>query len=143
MNKPIEILLVEDSLADAMLTRKMFQQLNTPNNLYIVEDGVEAIAFLNQEGKYKKSPVPDLILLDLNLPRKNGKEVLAEIKSDERFKNIPVIILSTSEDERDILKCYENYANCYLTKPVNIKDFKKSIRIIEEFWLNLVHFPHK
>lgn len=142
-DEPINILLVEDSHTDVILMKKMLSMAQTPNNLYVVKDGIEAMAFLRKEAGYEDKPRPNLILLDLNLPRKNGKEVLAEVKADENLKTIPVIILSTSENERDILDCYKGQANCYLTKPISMKDFKQQIKLIENFWFNLVQYPHE
>jgi len=143
LDAPINILLVEDSHTDIILMKKMLSISNTPNNLYIVEDGVDAIAFLHNQNNDIDKPRPNLILLDLNLPRKNGREVLVEIKNDDNLKTIPVIILSTSDSEKDILECYANQANCYLTKPMSLKDFHKQIRLLEEFWFNLVQYPKK
>ena len=137
----IAILLIEDSPSDAKLTAKTLSKAKVLNNLHIVEDGVEAIAFLAQEGKYLEVPRPDLILLDLNLPKKDGREVLAEIKSDPKLCAIPVVVLTTSEDEEDILKSYQMHANCYLTKPVNLPGFMKVISLIEEFWLTVAKLP--
>ncbi|WP_069789606.1 response regulator [Cyanobacterium sp. IPPAS B-1200] len=140
-DEAINILLVEDSHTDVILMRKMLSMAKTPNNLYVVKDGIEAIAFLRKEEGYEDVPRPNLILLDLNLPRKNGKEVLAEVKADDNLKTIPIIILSTSDDERDILDCYQGQANCYLTKPISMKDFKQQVELIENFWFNLVQYP--
>ena len=138
---PIAILLIEDSPSDAKLTAKTLSKGKVLNNLHIVEDGVEAIAFLRQEGKYHDAPRPDLILLDLNLPKKDGREVLGEIKSDPNLCTIPVVVLTTSEAEEDILKSYQMHANCYLTKPVTLAGFMKVISLIEEFWLTVVKLP--
>ena len=138
---PIAILLIEDSPSDARLTAKTLSKAKVLNNLHIVEDGVEAVTFLRQQGKYLEAPRPDLILLDLNLPKKDGREVLAEIKADPRLCAIPVVVLTTSEDEEDILKSYQMHANCYLTKPVTLPDFMKVISLIEEFWLTVVKLP--
>ncbi len=138
----IDVLLVEDSPSDAKLTAKTFQKAKVLNNLHIVEDGVEAMDFLRQTGAYKEAPRPDLILLDLNLPKKDGRKVLAEIKDDPKLCNIPVVVLTTSEAEEDILKSYALRANCYITKPVTLKQFIKVVESIEEFWLTVVKLPH-
>lgn len=139
---PIDVLLVEDSPSDAKLTAKTFQKAKVLNNLHIVEDGVEAMDFLHQVGEYKDAPRPDLILLDLNLPKKDGRKVLAEIKDDPELCNIPVVVLTTSEAEEDILRSYTLRANCYITKPVTLKQFIKVVESIEEFWLTVVKLPH-
>jgi chemotaxis family two-component system response regulator Rcp1 len=141
MSHPIDILLVEDNPGDVRLTIEALKEDKLQNNLHVVKDGVEAIAFLHQEGEYNGVPRPDLILLDLNLPKKDGREVLEEIKVDERFKRIPVVILTTSQAEEDILKTYELHANCYITKPVNLDQFIRVVRSIEEFWLTIVKLP--
>jgi chemotaxis family two-component system response regulator Rcp1 len=141
LGEPIEILLIEDNLGDVRLTMEAFKEGKVSNNLNVVKDGVEAIAFLRQEDKYADAPRPDLILLDLNLPRKDGREVLAEIKQDLDLKRIPVVILTTSQAEQDILKTYNLYANCYITKPVDLEQFITVVRSIETFWLNIVKLP--
>lgn len=138
---PLEILLVEDSPSDAKLTAKTFSKAKIMNNLHIVEDGVEALNFLRQEREYVDCPCPDLILLDLNLPKKDGREVLAEIKKDPNFSRIPVVVLTTSEDEKDILESYNLQANCYITKPVNLNEFLQVVHLIENFWLTIVKLP--
>ncbi len=140
-NEPIEILLVEDNPADARLTVEAFKEGKVSNNLTIVEDGVEAMSYLRQEGYYAGTPRPDIILLDLNLPRKDGREVLAEIKADPDLRRIPAIILTTSRDDRDIIATYNLHANCYITKPVDLDEFMKAIRSIEDFWLTIVKLP--
>ena len=137
----VDILLVEDSPADVLITREAFEEFRLTNTLYVVEDGVEALAFLNQEGKYASMPQPDLILLDLNLPRKNGREVLAEIKSDSKFKSIPVVILTTSHSEKDILQAYDQHANCYIVKPVGFENFVEAMKTIRQFWFSVVTLP--
>lgn len=137
----IDVLLVEDSPSDAKLTAKTFQKANVLNNLHIVEDGVEAMDFLRQVGNYQDAPRPDLILLDLNLPKKDGRKVLAEIKDDPNLATIPVVVLTTSEAEEDILKSYALQANCYITKPVTLKQFTKVVESIEDFWLTVVKLP--
>lgn len=139
--QPIEILVVEDSPSDANLTRRVFQKAKVLNNLHIVEDGVEALAFLRHQDQYEKVPRPDLILLDLNLPKKDGREVLAEIKTDLSLRLIPVIVLTTSDSEDDIIKSYQLHANCYITKPLDWKQFKQVVEIIEDFWLKIVKRP--
>lgn len=139
--RPVEILLVEDSPSDADLTEEVFSDGKVLNNLHWVEDGVEALAFLRRQGKYADAPRPDLILLDLNLPKKDGRQVLAEIKADPSLKLIPVIVLTTSAAERDIFKTYELNANCYVTKPIDLEQFISVVKLIEEFWLALVKLP--
>ena len=137
----IDILLVEDSPADVLITREAFAEFKIVNTLHVVEDGVEAMAFLNQDGKYASVPRPDLILLDLNLPRKNGREVLAEVKGDPRLKNIPVVILTTSHSERDVLEAYDQHANCYIVKPVGFENFVEAVKTIHQFWFSVVTLP--
>lgn len=139
----IEILLVEDNPADVRLTREALKDGKILNNLNVVNDGVEAMTFLHHQGKYKDAPRPDLILLDLNLPKKDGREVLADIKSDDRLKSIPVVILTISKADEDILKTYRLYANCYITKPVDLDQFIKVTKSIEDFWLSIVKLPPK
>lgn len=139
--RPIEILLVEDSPSDADLTVDAFSDARVLNNLHWVEDGVEALTFLRRQGQYSDVPRPDLILLDLNMPKKDGREVLAEIKADSQLKRIPVIILTTSAAERDVLKTYELNGNCYVTKPIDVEQFMSVVKIIEAFWLAVVQLP--
>lgn len=139
--KPIEIMLVEDSPGDVRLTREALKESKVRNNLHVTIDGVEAMAFLRREGEYANAPKPDLILLDLNLPKKDGREVLAEIKSDEHLRSIPVVILTISQAEEDILRTYNLHANCYITKPVNFHRFVEVVRCIENFWLTIVKLP--
>jgi CheY-like chemotaxis protein len=139
--RPIEILLVEDNPGDVRLTMEALRDAKVHNRVHVAPDGVEALAFLRQEGKHAGAPRPDLILLDLNLPRKDGREVLAEIKADERLKHIPVVILTTSRAEQDILKSYDLHANCYVTKPVDLDQFIAVVRSIEDFWLTVVALP--
>ena len=139
---PIEILLVEDNPGDVDLTREALENGKLRNNLHVVRDGEEAMAFLRHEGKYAGVPRPGLVLLDLNLPRKNGREVLAEMKSDDNLKRIPVVILTTSQAEEDILKSYNLHANCYVTKPIELNHFIKVVQAIEVFWLTIVELPH-
>ena len=140
-SKPIEILLVEDNPGDVRLTREAFKEFKIRNVLHVVEDGVEALAFLNKEGKYADAARPDLILLDLNLPKKNGREVLVEIKADPDLKRIPVVILTVSSEDRDILEAYNKYVNCYIVKPVDLDQFLKVVKSIEDFWLTIVKLP--
>lgn len=141
MAKPIEILLVEDNPGDVRLTREAFKEGKVLNNLSVVEDGAEAMAFLRQQGKYADVPRPDLILLDLNLPKKDGREVLPEIKEDTNLKRIPVVVLTTSKAEQDILKTYNLHANCYVTKPVDLEQFISVVRFVQHFWLSIVKLP--
>lgn len=139
--KPVEILLVEDSPTDVLLAREGLKSSKIRNQLHIVEDGVEAMLFLRREGKYKDVPRPDLVLLDLNLPRKDGREVLEEIKTDEELRKIPVVVLTTSREEQDILKAYDLHANCYITKPVDFDRFMEIVKVIENFWFAVVTLP--
>ena len=138
---PVEILLVEDNPGDAVLTREAFRDCKLLNALHHVDDGAQALAFLRREGPYGAAPRPDLILLDLNLPRMDGREVLAEIKGDEQLKRIPVIVLTTSSDEGDVRKAYHLHANCFITKPIALERFLEVVRSIEEFWLTIVRLP--
>ncbi|KPJ58524.1 MAG: hypothetical protein AMS15_08200 [Planctomycetes bacterium DG_23] len=139
--KPIEILLVEDNPGDVRLMLEALKEGKVLNRVSVVEDGLEAMAFLRQEGKHTDAPRPDLILLDLNLPLMDGRDVLAEIKADIGFKRIPVVILTVSQAEEDILKSYNLYANCYITKPVGLDDFVSVVKAIENFWLTIVKLP--
>jgi CheY-like chemotaxis protein len=140
-SRPIEILLVEDNPGDVNLTRIALADREINVNLSVVADGVEAMNFLNRHGEYHRSIHPDLILLDWNLPRKDGREVLLEIKADERLQRIPVVVLTTSESEEDILKAYDLHANCYITKPVDFNQFVHIIQSIEDFWFTIVKLP--
>jgi two-component system, chemotaxis family, response regulator Rcp1 len=137
----VEILLVEDDPADAGLTWETFKDCKLPSHMSVVDNGVEAMAFLRREGKYVHATRPDLILLDLNLPKKDGREVLAEIKSDAQLRRIPVVVLTMSSAEQDILTAYDLHANCYITKPVDLDQFSAAIRGIEEFWFTIVKLP--
>ncbi len=139
---PIHILLVEDNPGDARLTREALKDGKILHTLEVVPDGIEAMAFLQQRGQYARAPRPDLILLDLNLPRKDGREVLAEIKADEVLKRIPVVVLTTSAAEVDILSSYDLHANCYIVKPVDLDQFLKVVQGVEDFWLTIVRLPH-
>jgi CheY-like chemotaxis protein len=143
IGKPVEILLVEDNEGDVGLVEEVFEESKMRNKLHVAEDGEEAIQFLQKKGKFKDVPRPDIILLDLNLPKKDGREVLADIKSDDDFKRIPVVILTTSHAEEDIIKMYDLHANSYITKPVDFDQFIKVIRTIEDFWLEVVKLPPK
>lgn len=139
--RPAEFLLVEDNPGDVRLTREALNESKLRNRLNIVGDGVEALAFLRREGKYAGAPRPDLVLLDLNLPRKDGREVLAEIKADPALKRIPVVIITSSEAEQDVLASYDLHVNCYVSKPVDLEQFIKVVRSIETFWLTIVKLP--
>jgi CheY-like chemotaxis protein len=138
---PIEVLLVEDSPGDVRLTKEALQDANRVIHLHVASDGVEAMAFLRHEGAHVLAPRPDIILLDLNLPRMDGREVLAQIKGDDDLKTIPTIILTTSEAEADILKSYELQANCFLSKPVELDAFENVVKSINDFWLTKVKLP--
>jgi chemotaxis family two-component system response regulator Rcp1 len=139
--KPIEILLVEDNPGDARLAREALKDGKVRNTLYHVKDGVEAMNFLRRKGEHANAPRPDLILLDLNLPRKDGREVLAEIKADPALRRIPVVVLTTSKDEEDVLKTYNLHANCFISKPLDLQQFVKVVKSIEDFWLTIVKLP--
>src|SRR4028118_567590 len=139
--RAVEILLVEDSASDADLTEEALGEGKVLNHLHWVQDGVEALAFLHRQGKYSNAPRPDLILLDLNLPKKDGRDVLAQIKADPKLKLIPVVILTTSAAERDIFKTYELNANCYVTKPIDLEQFICVVKMIVMFWLAVVRLP--
>ncbi len=141
MKLPIQVLLVEDNPGDAQLTRIALEDGKMHINLSVVDDGVEAMAFLRRQALYIDSPHPDLILLDLNLPRKDGREVLAEIKADEILRRIPVVILTTSQAEEDIIRAYNLCANCYISKPVDFDQFIKIVQSIEDFWFTIVKLP--
>ncbi|MFA6051049.1 MAG: response regulator [Methylobacter sp.] len=141
VGRAAEFLLVEDNPGDVRLTCEALTESKVKNNLSIVGDGMEAMAFLRREGKYADAPRPDVILLDLNLPKKNGIEVLGEIKADPSLKRIPVVIITSSEAEQDILKTYDLHVNCYVNKPVDLEQFIKVVRSIETFWLTIVKLP--
>ena len=140
---PIEILLVEDNPGDVRLTQEALNDAKVHNHLSVAEDGVEAIAFLRQLNQYADAPRPDLILLDLNLPRKDGRQVLKEVKSDDSLKRIPVVVLTTSKSEEDVLRAYNLHANCYITKPVDFARFMDVVKSIENFWLTVVRLPEE
>ena len=141
LGRPVDILVIEDNPADARLTQEVLKEAKIPNNMHVARDGVEALAFLHREGKYSQAPRPDLILLDLNLPRKDGREVLAEIKADKDLGTIPVVVLSISRAEEDILLCYKLNANCYTTKPMDLLQFNNMVRSITQFWFSTVTLP--
>lgn len=141
MGQPVEILLVEDSIADADLAREALEDSKIYNTLNVVEDGVAAMEYLRKEGQYASATTPDLILLDLNLPKKDGREVLQEVKEDPDLRRIPVVILTTFDNEDDILKTYNLHANCYITKPINLDQFAKVVKSVEDFWLTIVKLP--
>ncbi len=141
IGRPIEILLVEDNPADVRLTIEVFKDARVHSHLSVVEDGVEALAFLRHEEKYAHAPRPDIVLLDLNLPKKDGLQVLAEIKEDENLKRIPVIILTTSQAEEDIIRTSDLHANCFITKPVALEEFIKVVESLKEFWLTVAKLP--
>jgi CheY-like chemotaxis protein len=139
--KPIEILLVEDNPGDVRLTKEALVDGKVFNNLSVVIDGQEAMDFLRKKGKYAKAIRPDLIFLDLNLPKKDGREVLQEVKSDPKLKKIPIVVLTTSQAELDIMTSYEHHANCYITKPVDFGQFIKVVKSVENFWFSIVTLP--
>ena len=139
--KPVEILLVEDNPGDARLTIEAMREAKVRNRLHVVEDGVEAMEYLRRQGRFIDALRPDLILLDLNLPRKDGSEVLAEVKSDPDLKRIPVVVLTTSRNEEDVLRAYDLHANCFITKPIDLDQFMKVVKSIVDFWLTIVKLP--
>jgi two-component system, chemotaxis family, response regulator Rcp1 len=139
--RPVDILLVEDNAGDVRLTMEALREGKVRNNLTVARDGVEALAILRREGPHAGAARPDLILLDLNLPKKDGREVLAEIKADANLKRIPVVVLTTSKAEEDILKTYDLHANCYISKPVDLEQFIVVVRSIDDFWLSIVKLP--
>lgn len=139
--RPIDVLLVEDNPGDVRLTLEAFKAAKVRNTIHVVNDGAEAISYLKREGDYKNAGRPDLILLDLNLPKQNGREVLAQIKADGDLKRIPVVILTTSQAEADIEQSYELHANCFITKPVDLDRFMEIVNSIEDFWLTVVRLP--
>ncbi|AEB47394.1 MULTISPECIES: response regulator [Micromonospora] len=140
-NSPIEVLLVEDDPGDVLMTREAFEEHKLRNRLNVVSDGAEALAYLRREGQYADAVLPDLILLDLNLPRRDGREVLEEIKNDEQFRRIPVVVLTTSQADEDILRSYQLHANAYVTKPVDFERFISVVRQIDEFFVSVVKLP--
>ena len=142
-SRTIVILLVEDNPGDARLTQEAMRDTKMTNLMHVVEDGVEAMEFLRRRGRYGDAPRPDLILLDLNLPKKDGRAVLAEIKTDSDLKRIPVVVLTTSRAEEDVMAAYDLHANAYVTKPVDLAQFMKIVALIDEFWVNVVTLPRK
>ncbi len=140
-SRPIIILMAEDNPNDVLITKEGLGTAKMLNTLHVVEDGMEAMDFLSQKGKYANAPRPDLVLLDLNMPRKNGQEVLAEIKANDNLRNIPVLILTTSRAEEDIVKAYGLHANCYISKPVDFDAFARVVRTIQDFWFSVVTLP--
>jgi chemotaxis family two-component system response regulator Rcp1 len=138
---PIEILLVEDNPGDVRLVQEAMRAAKMRNRMSVVEDGVDAMAFLRREGHFADAPRPDLILLDLNLPRKDGREVLAEVKADPQLRRIPVVVLTTSQAEEDVLRAYDLHANCFVTKPVQFEQFMQVVQVIDNFWVNVVTLP--
>lgn len=141
--RPIDILLVEDSPTDVLLAREALDHAKVLNTLHVVNDGVEALQFLRREPPFEAGPRPDLILLDLNLPRKDGREVLAEIKADDKLKRIPVVVLTTSQSDEDVHKAYGLHANCYISKPVDFDQFTQVVQAIESFWFTVVSLPQE
>jgi len=141
--QPIEILLVEDNPGDVELTREALEDAKVFNRLHVVDDGADAVDFLFRKGRFLDAPRPDIILLDLNLPKKDGRQVLSEIKADADLAQIPVVVLTTSQAEEDILRAYQLHANCYITKPVDFNQFLRIVATIEEFWLTIVKLPKK
>jgi CheY-like chemotaxis protein len=138
---PIEVLLVEDDPGDVLMTQEAFEEHKVRNHLAVVNDGVEAVAYLRREGRYADAPRPDLVLLDLNLPRRDGREVLAEIKNDPNLRQIPVVVLTTSQADEDIVRSYELHANAYVTKPVDFERFIEVVRQIDDFFVSVVKLP--
>ncbi len=141
--RPVDILLVEDNPGDVRLTKEALHDAKVMNEIYVARDGVEALEFLQRKGKFAHAPLPDLILLDLNLPKKDGREVLAEIKQDPILKHIPVVVLTTSKADEDIIKTYNLHANAYITKPVDLNRFSEIIHVLNEFWFSIVKLPPK
>ena len=139
--EPVEILLVEDNPVDVMITKKAFSAGRVSNNLHVAEDGEEAMDFLYKRGKYSSAPSPEIILLDLNLPKKDGREILAEVKADPSLRRIPIVILTTSQDKEDIWRSYNLQANCFITKPVDMEQFTKALECLGEFWFSVVRLP--
>ncbi len=139
--EPVEILLVEDNPVDVMITKNAFSEGRVSNNLHVAEDGEEAMDFLYKRGKYSSAPSPEIILLDLNLPKKDGREILAEVKADPSLRRIPIVILTTSQDKEDIWRSYNLQANCFITKPVDMEQFTKALECLGEFWFSVVRLP--
>ena len=143
MNKEVKILLIEDNEGDIILTLEALKEAKVSNGIEIVRDGEEALQYLRKEGQFKKAETPDLILLDINLPKLGGKEVLAEIKKDKDLMIIPVVMLTTSDSEKDILESYQHHANCYITKPADFEKFMQVVHTIKDFWIDIVQLPNK
>ncbi len=143
MPKLVDILLVEDDEGDVLLTKKALANGKIYNSLCVAKDGVEALAFLRKEGEYAAAPRPDLILLDLNMPRMDGRETLAQIKQDENLRSIPIVVLTTSDSDQDVLQSYDLQASCYITKPVDLEKFTSVVRAIKDFWFSVVKLPPK
>jgi CheY-like chemotaxis protein len=141
--RPVDILLVEDNPGDVRLTKEALKDAKVLNEIYVARDGVEAMQFVHREGSFANAPMPDLILLDLNLPRKDGREVLAEIKKDPKLQHIPVVVLTTSKADEDIIKTYNLHANAYITKPVDLNRFVEIMHALEQFWFTIVKLPPK
>jgi two-component system, chemotaxis family, response regulator Rcp1 len=139
----VEILLVEDNPCDAALTREALEAAGTAHRLHVVDDGTDAVDFLYRRGKFRDAPQPDIVLLDLNLPNKDGRAVLLEIKTDASLAQIPIVVLTTSQEDEDILRAYQLHANCYITKPIDFHQFLRIVACIEEFWLGVVKLPRK
>lgn len=139
--RPIEIMLVEDNPGDVRLTVEALKEARMTNALHVTQDGVEAMSFLRREQPYGEAPRPDLIILDLNLPKKDGREVLTEIKGDPTLRQIPVVVMTTSSDDRDVLRAYDHHVNCYITKPVDFDQFVRVVRSVDDFWLSIVTLP--
>jgi CheY-like chemotaxis protein len=140
-DRPVEILLIEDNSGDILLTKEAFEEIKFTENLSVVTDGEAALDFLYKQGRYHEAPTPDLIILDLNIPRVDGKELLAKVKKDDLLRKIPIIVLSTSKSDKDIKTCYELQANCYLIKPVDFEQFIEIVTYIRDFWLGMVKIP--
>ena len=143
LSRPVEVLLVEDSPSDVLLTQEAFEQATLPSHLHVAPTGADAIAFLHRDGKYASAPRPDLILLDWNLPLKHGREVLSEIKAEESLKRIPVLVLTTSRADEDVIRAYDLHANCYIPKPVDFSQFTKIVQTIEDFWFKIAVFAEE
>jgi len=141
MGRPIEILLVEDNPGDVRLTQEALKEGKVLNELNVVMDGIEALNYLRKTGKYADAVIPDIILLDLNLPKKDGREVLAELKADPKLRRIPVVVLTTSKAEEDVLRSYDLHANCYITKPVDLEQFIEVVKAVEDYWFTVVKLP--
>jgi chemotaxis family two-component system response regulator Rcp1 len=142
-HRPVEILLVEDNPADVRLTREALRDAKVVNTLHVVEDGEAAVQFLRRQGRYTDAPRPDVILLDLNLPRRSGHEILADVKNDPELRSIPIVVLTTSQAEEDILTAYRLHANCYISKPVDLAQLTKVVRAIDSFWFTVVTLPRR